>query len=70
MLGAGTWLRAAGPLRVGLGRGHEICLPTLCQACMEAQLRNQRMEEPVEKWSLSDSIQYVCNKAEMEKMLI
>lgn len=44
--------------------------PPCAGPAMEAQLRNQRMEEPVEKWSFSDSIQYVCNKAEMEKMLI
>lgn len=34
------------------------------------RLEDQWVEEPVEKWSLCNSIQYVCNNGEWTKMLI
>lgn len=64
---------APGPLKVQLQGegGHKTCLPTLLQPCSRGPgPRNQGLEKPVEKWSLYDNIQYVCNKGEMEKMLI
>lgn len=34
------------------------------------RLKDPWVEEPVENWSLCNSLQYVCNNREMEKMLI
>lgn len=40
------------------------------RSALGAQAENQGVKEPAEKWSLCNSIQYACNKGEMEKMLI
>lgn len=44
--------------------------PPFFSLVLEAQAEKPGVEKPAEKWSLYNSIQYVCNKGEMEKMLI
>ena len=53
------------PWRSCLGRGQETCHPPFSRPVLEAQA-----ERPVENWSLCNSLQYVCNNRETEKMLI
>lgn len=55
---------------VGWGRGRRPVAHPSPDLPWKPRLKDQWVEEPVENWSLCNSLQYVCNNREMEKMLI